>query len=34
VRAQRLDAHRLPHLRIHGSAIMAEVRVRVRELGR
>lgn len=34
VRAQRLDGHLQPHVRIHGSAIMAEVRVRVRDLGR
>jgi hypothetical protein len=34
VRVRRLDSGRLPHVRIHGSAIMAEVRVRVREPGR
>jgi hypothetical protein len=34
VRAQRLDGQFQPHVRIHGSAVMAEVRVRVRDLGR
>jgi hypothetical protein len=34
VRAQRLDAYLMPHVQIHGSAFMAEVRVRVRDLGR
>jgi hypothetical protein len=33
VRGQRLDGHFQPHVRIHGLAVMAEVRVRVRELG-
>jgi hypothetical protein len=32
VRAQRLDGYLQPHVRIHGFAIMAEVRVRVRDL--
>jgi hypothetical protein len=34
VRAQRLDGHLQPHVHIRGSAIMAEVRVRVRDVGR
>jgi hypothetical protein len=34
VRAQRLDGYLEPDVRIRGSAVMAEVRVRVRELGR
>jgi hypothetical protein len=34
VRAQRLDGQLQPHVRIHGSAVMSEVRVRVRDLGR
>jgi hypothetical protein len=34
VRAQRLDGHLHPHVRIRGSAVMAEVRVKVRDLGR
>lgn len=33
-RAAGADVYTLPHLRIRGSAIMAEVRVKVRELGR
>jgi hypothetical protein len=34
VRAQRLDGYLHPHVRINGSAVMAEVRVRVKDLGR
>lgn len=34
VRAQRLNGYLEPDVRIRGSAVMAEVRVRVRELGR
>lgn len=34
VRAQRLTGYLEPDVRIRGSAVMAEVRVRVRELGR
>jgi hypothetical protein len=34
VRAQRLDGYLQPHVRINGSAVMAEVRVRVKDLGR
>lgn len=33
-RAMASDGYTLPHVRIRGSAIMSEVRVRVRELGR
>jgi hypothetical protein len=33
-RAAATSAYTLPHVRIHGTAIMAEVRVKVRELGR
>jgi hypothetical protein len=33
-RAVSTDVHALPHLRIRGSAVMAEVRVRVRDRGR
>ena len=33
-RAAGRDVYTVPHVRIHGSAVMAEVRVKVRELGR
>jgi hypothetical protein len=32
-RASGTDGYALPRVRIHGSAIMAEVRVKVREMG-